>query len=357
MKRALALLALFLGGCAGGERRAAVPERHNVVLVTIDGTRWQEVFGGADARMLDSKADTRQPEATRAAYWRDSVDDRRMALMPFLWGTVAKEGQLLGNVDVGSQVLVTNPYKISYPGYHELLNGYASETINSNKKIANPNPTVLEWLHGRPAFRNSVAAYCSWDVFPWILNRDRCGFPVDVGQPGTTGGTLLDRLVSDLPSPWPGSVYDAFVFHAGMEHLRARKPRVFYFAFGDTDEWAHSGHYDNYLESIRRTDRWLKELWETLQSMPEYRGKTSLIVTSDHGRGDLPGEWRNHNSRTQGASYIWVAAIGPRIPALGVWSEHEPFMQSQVAATVAALVGEDFQVAVPKAAPPLPILP
>ena len=344
----LLVLAVAAAGCAA-ERG------HSVILVTIDGARWQEVFGGADARMLESKADTRQPQATRKAYWRDEVEDRRLALMPFLWGIVAREGQLLGNVDVGSQILVTNPYKISYPGYHELLNGFASDTIDSNKKVMNPNPTVLEWLHGRPAFRDSVAAYCSWDVFPWILNRDRCGFPVDVCELGDKP-TLIRRLTADLPSPWQGSVYDAFVFHAGMDYLREKKPRVMYFAFGDSDEWSHSGHYDNYLDSLRRTDAWLKQLWETVQSMPEYRGKTSLLVTSDHGRGDSPGGWRNHGSKTPGAGYIWVAAIGPRIPGHGEWSEHEPFMQAQVAATVAALVGEDYRAAVPRAAAPLPIL-
>jgi hypothetical protein len=51
-----------------------------------------------------------------------------------------------------------------------------------------------------------------------------------------------------------------------------------------------------------------------------------------------------------------VAALGPKIPALGVRSEHEPFMQSQIAATVASLVGEDYAAGVTKAAPPLPIL-
>jgi hypothetical protein len=67
-------------------------------------------------------------------------------------------------------------------------------------------------------------------------------------------------------------------------------------------------------------------------------------------------EWRSHNNRVNGAGYIWLAAIGPNIPAGGVWSEHEPFMQSQVAATIAATVGENFPAGVPKAAPPLPIL-
>ena len=49
-------------------------------------------------------------------------------------------------------------------------------------------------------------------------------------------------------------------------------------------------------------------------------------------------------------------SIGPNIPAEGVWSEHAPLMQSQIAATVAAAVGEYFPAAVPKAAPALPIL-
>ena len=141
-----------------------------------------------------------------------------------------------------------------------------------------------------------------------------------------------------------------------MEYLREKKPRVFYFAFGDPDEWAHKGSYDDYLEALQRTDGWLRELWATIQSIPEYRGKTSLIVTSDHGRGDNAAEWRSHNNKVNGAGYIWVAALGPKIPALGVRSEHEPFMQSQIAATVASLVGEDYPSGVTRAAPPLPLV-
>lgn len=274
--------------------------------------------------------------------------------MPFLWGTIARDGQLLGNVDAGSPVIVTNAFKISYPGYHELLSGFPSETINSNNKVSNPDVTVLEWLNGRPGFNGSVAAFCSWDVFPYILNRERCGFPVDTGE-SAPEGSLLRRLCGEVTTPWHGSVYDSFVFHLGMEHLRVKKPRVCYFAFGDTDEWSHSGWYDHYLESIHRVDGWLGEIWAAVQSMPEYRGKTSLIVTCDHGRGDNPAEWRSHNSKVHGASNIWVAAIGPGIPSLGMWSEHEPFMQSQFAATVALLVGEDFPSGAPLAAPPLPI--
>ncbi len=347
MKAAPTLL-LFLTACAGA--------RSNVVLVTIDGTRWQEIFGGADLRLLENKKETGEVQATRKAFWRETVEERRRALAPFLWSTVARQGQLIGNFDVGSQILVGNRFRISYPGYHELLCGFPSETIDSNAKVPNPDVTVLEWLQGREGFRDSVAAFCSWDVFPSILNRERCGFPIEIGA-GKADGSLLRRLSGDIPPPWHGSVFDAFVFHGAMEYLREKRPRVLYLAFGDTDEWAHAGWYDHYLESIRREDGWLRELWETLQSMPEYAGNTTLLVTCDHGRGDNPGEWRSHNARVNGAGYVWVAAIGPRIAPAGEWSEHEPLLQGQVAATVAAAVWEDFNRENPKAARPLPLMP
>jgi len=346
VRRVLALLLLAGAGCA-----ARGP---NVVLVTIDGTRWQEIFGGADLALLENKKETGEVQATRKTFWRETSEERRQALMPFLWGRVAREGQLIGHVDRGSQILVGNKYKISYPGYHELLSGFPSETIDSNSKVPNPDPTVLEWLQRRPGFRGSVAAFCSWDVFPSILNRDRCGFPVDTVE-SAKEGSVLRRLAGEVPTPWHESIFDAFVFRAGMEYLREERPRVFYFAFGDTDEWAHSGWYDHYLESLHRVDGWLRELWEMLQAMPEYAGNTSLIVTCDHGRGDNPSEWRSHNAKVNGAGYVWVAAMGPLVAPLGERSEHAPLLQGQVAATVAALVGEDYPAGVPQAAPPLPI--
>ena len=340
--RAGPALLLLLTACAA--------PRSNVVLVTIDGTRWQDLFDGAELRLIEDKKQTGDVAGARKAFWRESVDDRRRALAPFLWGTVASKGQLIGHVDVGSQILVGNRFRISYPGYHELLCGFPSETIDSNAKVPNPDVTVLEWLHGRPGFRDSVAAFCSWDVFPSILNRERCGFPVNI-----EGSSTLRRMAEEATPTWHGSIYDTFVYHSALEYVQEKKPRVLYLAFGDTDEWAHAGYYDRYLESIRRADNWLRELWELLQSMPEYAGNTTLLVTCDHGRGDSPADWRSHNSKVSGAGYVWLAALGPRVAPGGVWSEHEPLMHGQVAATVAAAVGEDFEVAHPKAAPAFPI--
>lgn len=77
-------------------------------------------------------------------------------------------------------------------------------------------------------------------------------------------------------------------------HDRVKKPRVLHISFGETDDWAHEGRYNQVLASARRTDGFIETLWDVLQSLPEYAGKTSLVLTTDHGRGDTQVEWNNH---------------------------------------------------------------
>jgi hypothetical protein len=140
--------------------------------------------------------------------------------------------------------------------------------------------------------------------------------------------------------------------HGALEHLRTRQPRVLYVALDETDEWAHERRYDLYLDAAHRSDRFLRRLWETAQSLPAYRGKTALVVATDHGRGETPRDWTDHGERVPAAERIWVALMGPDTPALGVRAGVTA-TQAQLAATVAHLLGEDFRAGVPKAAPPL----
>ena len=105
----------------------------NVVLFMIDGLRWQEVFAGADPLLIETLADNpRVLEAARAEFWRDTPEERRETLLPFLWGVVAEQGLLAGNVWQGSEVDVLNGLNFSYPGYNEILSGYPDERIDSN---------------------------------------------------------------------------------------------------------------------------------------------------------------------------------------------------------------------------------
>ena len=320
-----------------------------VFLLTFDGLRWEEVFGGADDSLINDTRFTKDPEVLRERFWASTPEARREKLMPFFWSTIAKEGVLLGNRREGNKVNCSNEHWFSYPGYAEILCGFSDPAIKSNDKIPNPHATVLEWLHQKAEFRDRIAAFASWDVFPYIINEERSGIPVNAGfeamqrEALTWREQFLNQLQEEIPSPWGSVRLDAFTHHFAMEYIRQYHPRVLYIAYGETDDFAHDGDYDQYLKSAKQTDRWIQSLWEYVQSDPVYRGKTSFLITTDHGRGDDPkGEWTSHGARIRGADAIWIAAIGPDIPALGEVTTDGQYYQNQVAATLAALLRYEY---------------
>ncbi|WP_286755880.1 sulfatase-like hydrolase/transferase [Roseivirga sp. UBA838] len=341
---ALALCLVTLSAC--GQYKT-----ENVFIITLDGLRWQELYTGADEQLIGNKTYVGNAEELRELFWRESPAERREVLMPFFWNTLAKEGQLLGNRELGSLVNCTNNMWFSYPGYNEILTGKADdERINSNAKIQNPNETILEFAHKQKGFEGKVAAFGSWDVFPYIINEERSGVPVNAGFEKSTDEPLsekeqfLNKLQDEIPSPWGGVRLDAFTHHFAMEYVKKHSPRLVYIAYGETDDFAHDGEYDHYLKSARQTDQFIKEIWEYIQSTPQYKDKTTLIITTDHGRGTEPLDtWRSHGTDIKGADQIWMAAIGPDTPALGEVKTGQ-YYQNQVAATVAKLLGLNYQL-------------
>jgi Metalloenzyme superfamily len=330
---------------APGAEPVAEPVPH-LLLVTLDGLRWQEVFGGADSVALRGRADA--AELARE-WWRPTREERRARLLPFLWGEVARRGQLIGDRESGGGMRVTNGKYFSYPGYSELLTGRADNRIDSNDKIPNPNVTVLEWLAHRPGFRGSVAAAASWDAFPWIINQDRSGIPVEVGQ-----DSVIARMAELMPKLWKETRFDLLTHRSALDRLWAAKPpRVLYVALGETDEWAHDGNYAQYLDAARRNDAMIRELYQAFAGHPAVRGNVTLLVTVDHGRGDGPG-WTDHGRDRPEAGWVWMAALGPGVAARGSRSDVRDATLAQVAATAAAALGEDYTV-VPGVAGPLPL--
>ncbi len=347
-------------------REPMVAPAHNVILVMCDGLRWQEVFGGADERLMTKAHGVDKPEPLRERFWRETPEARRAALLPFVWSAVVKRGQIIGNVRLGAPAVITNAYKVSYPGYSETLCGFANPNIKDNRNIPNPNVTVFEWLHGKAEFKGKVAAFGAWNIFPAIFNTERCGFPVDDGlAPVTFGKTndairTINTLRAEIPRRWSGSSFDALLFRTTLEWMTLNEPRAMFLGLGETDEWGHEDQYDEYLIAAQRFDGYLRELWATVESHPAYKGRTAIVVTCDHGRGgdDVPGleggvleHWRDHNAKVVGAEHIWVMAWGAGVAGGGEIKDlDKPVTQSQIAATVAALVGEDLVKAEPRAA-------
>jgi len=138
-----------------------------------------------------------------------------------------------------------------------------------------------------------------------------------------------------------------------LDSFNRSEPRVLFVGFGETDNWAHAGRYDLVLHSAHEFDRKVEELWNDLQARPAYRDKTTFIITTDHGRGSGPVDWKEHGVEQPGSENIWIAVLGPDTAPLGERADIASVTQSQIAATVAAFMGKDYVRAVSAAAVPI----
>lgn len=353
MKRFTLLFALFTSLVSDAQ------SVENIIIVTTDGFRWQEVFKGMDTAIANKRRFNQGDSAyLYKNYWSAEETERRKKLLPFLWSTVAAQGQLYGNRALGNKVDNANPYWFSYPGYSEIMTGYPDTAINSNEYPPNPHVTVLEFFNQQPRLKGKVAAFGAWDAFDRILNEKRSGIPVisafdkSGGSNPTAQQKMLNAMLADSYKPWHyAECLDVFTHYAALEHLKTAKPKVLYIAYGETDEWAHSGQYRNYLDAAHQVDAWLKQLWDFVQSDPQYKDKTALFITTDHGRGDaVKSEWTSHGSSIKDAHEIWFAVMGPAIAAKGEVSSKMQLYQKQFAQTMAKLMGYNFRAAHPVAA-------
>ena len=334
-----------------------------VILVTLDGARTEEMFGGLDVEALRStleKDETLEKHATYQRFWAPTPEERRQKLLPFFWGTLmAKHGSIAGHRPSGSRVSLTNTHRFSYPGYAELMLGEAHDAvIKSNDPIQNPFTTVLEVIRERLALpAGRVAAFTSWSVFNAICEHTPGAITISAGLEALPSKDPAVQALSaaqfDALPPWNDVRLDAFTFRLAMAHLAAARPRALYLAFDETDDWAHDRRYDRLLESYSRIDRYLSELWTWLESQPDYKGRTHILLTTDHGRGHGPKDWSSHGADVEGAQEVWIALVSPRMAQRGLWQNHPPLSSSQVAATLAGWLGIDWQAIRPKAGAPI----
>ena len=339
MKNKVLLVAILFLGCFGID---AQDENTKVILVTLDGLRWQELFSGADSLLIGNTDYVRDTTNLKELFWKENTKERRETLMPFVWKEVTKMGQIYGNRNRGSKVDLTNKMWFSYPGYNEILSGIADdERIDSNDKIPNPNATILELANNDPRYKGKVAAFGSWDVFPFIVNEERSGVPVNAGFELAKGDDLtayekfLNNLQPKVPSPWSTVRLDAFTHYYALEHMKKSHPEFVYIAYGETDDFAHDGDYEAYLKAVNNTDTLLKELWSFTQENLFYKDNTVFIISTDHGRGAQELKtWTGHGSQIKDAGSVWLIAFGKGVSAEGEVTREEQLYSNQIAPTI-----------------------
>jgi hypothetical protein len=334
-----------------------------LIVISLDGVRTQEMFGGLDVDILQSVLE-KKPANEHALYkefWRPTREARREALMPFLWGTFLKShGSIVGDQQAGSVMRLGNTQRFSYPGYAELMTGAPhDDVITSNDNKRYPFETVLQFLRRElGATREQVACFGSWDVFTSIsASRDgevytNAGYQAYDGP--DEGLKRLSAAQAETMPAWDSARYDTYTWQFAVDHVQRHQPRVLWIGLDESDDWSHQRHYVRLLEYLHRFDGWLGTLWTHLQSMPAYQGRTAVVLVTDHGRGNTAKDWSGHGKDVEGAQNVWAAFAAPQWKARGVWkSGHPVASQSQIAATLASLLGKDWRRASPAAGAPL----
>ena len=235
------------------------------------------------------------------------------------------------------------------------------ETFNNFAAVAPENPTVFEYFRkdlNRPATDTWVIApsngfnrigesehraYGSGSGAGVILPKRLLAAALSAGE-----GARYDHLLQDnyeTPLYAPALAGDEVELHRLAEVLKmsvadfaaharnvaspdelsvfvARRlmrqvaPSLLWITLHDIDI-AHSGTYSLYLEGIQRSDRLCADIWKTIQSEPEYAGKTTLFILPDFGRDsdmDAGGNgFQHHRTGDALSRTTWMIAMGPGI--------------------------------------------
>jgi hypothetical protein len=318
----LALAALSTPASAGSPPPPAPqarPHQANVVFITLDGVRWEEVFQGVDpGQSVDSN-----PE-----------------VFSFLKGTLSGQGVLIGDKARGETVQVANKHLNSLPGYQSIMAG-APQPCGSNFCGRIPVETMQERItHDLALQPEEVATISSWEKIAYAVEHVEGTTFVNAGnRPLLIGGreplnpeaAAINAQQAKDPAPWKDARKDKYTFAHALNYLKAKKPRFLYISLNDSDEWGHRRKYDEYLSTLRQHDSWIKELSATLASMGDYGKNTTLIITTDHGRGS-GNDWHEHGAGYQDSGAVWIYGQSPytaksipsktRMPAASVVYSH-----------------------------------
>jgi hypothetical protein len=317
----VALFAVGMSCAAGGPDRLTawgpdktepLPPRgnremwHPVVLVTIDGARWQEIFEGTDPKLADGPR-----RASRE-------------IVPHLDRMARERGAAIGAPGRGT-IRATGPNFVSLPGYTEILSGRAPHGCPDNSCGRATLPTVLDEAY---AAGGTVAAFTSWDR----LERAATAWP---GRFVVSSGRRNDPAIS--PKPGAGNYRpDRVTAEVALRHLVVERPDVLYVGLGDADEQAHRSNYRGYLEALTHADAFVGRVLEVLGRMGGRGERTHVIVTADHGRAH---DFRNHGQMAPESARVWLVASGPTIAARGRVASPADRRLADVAPTLRVVLG------------------
>lgn len=301
-----------------------------IVIVTLDGVRWHEVFEGVDAKLANEHQ--LPPDAVQSA----------SELMPRLHAIIASHGAALGAPGHGAAISASGPNFLSLPGYAELLSGKSVTTCADNQCVGAGVHTILEEMSAISAHGGEVAAVTSWSEIAKVTSLSGCRAAISSGRRAGANrelfaqdaeGARLLALAENAP-PGVGDPEfraDALTADIAIHHLSAHAPRFLFLGLGEPDEYAHMNDYAGYLDSLRRADARIAEVDAELARLEARGTRTALFITADHGRAD---SFVNHGAPYPESARVWLVAAGSAIGARGFVSATDEHRLADITPTI-----------------------
>lgn len=326
-------------------------QTEKLIIVTLDGVRWQEVFKGVDSYILNNNVEaTENRKEIINRFGIHSEEQSRRNLMPFIWKIVAQKGQIYGNRNFANKVNVSNPYWYSYPGYNEIFTGKVNLNINNNSFGLSPDTNIFDFIATQENNQQKkIFALTYWSKFNEILNNENNNFVLYTNYKG--GGNTpsfsddqSEKIKQEVTSLFSDQDNHRYILSDKKLYIDAKillnkfSPKVMYLSFGATDTFGHENQYFSYLKSIHSVNVLLEDLWDFVQKNEDFKDKTTLLITTDHGRG-FEDNWHNHGSRIKGSNETWFAVIGPDTKIKGEMKERGQWYQKQLASFFIKVLG------------------
>jgi hypothetical protein len=302
-----------------------------IVLVVLDGVRWQEVFGGVDRKL---------------AAWEHipatSADD----LMPQLHAAAIERGAALGAPDHGPSMSATGPNFVSLPGYTEIFTGRTAQRCQNNECRGATAPTFTDEVRATLPDDGDVAVFSSWERIARVASVDPAKIVLSTGRSRLSHaerflGDESARSWQELgahASAFPGKGDfrpDRYTAELALRYLESRRPRFMFLGLGEPDEYAHRGNYAGYVASIHAADTVIGRLFETLDRMGARGANTTVFITTDHGRGH---DYRFHGRGYPESGRVWLVAAGHGVRARGMVRARHSHRLADLAPTMRALL-------------------
>jgi hypothetical protein len=247
------------------------------------------------------------------------------ANIPRIWNDLRPQGTIFTNFRNDGQTKTC-------PGHAAFLTGEYEDLKNDGSERPH-YPTIFEYYRARTKAGDTCCAV--------VPGKDKLHI-LTYGTDELFGEKFGAKYVA------ASNQTDTATWTALQREMDADHPRLVIVNFPSVDGAGHDSDWTGYLRAIRGADSLVYLLWNKIQSDPHYKDKTTLFVSSDHGRhDDAHGGFQHHGCSCEGCRHIMGFGIG-RGFAKGV-EVTKPVGQVDVRQAVAELMSIPIPNAKPNA--------